>query len=127
MATTLENGIDWGTQLNPAGGVVTYYFYGNGETTPFGDMSNGFSNFEKGQFELAFALYSKFLNLTFTEVGDPGTADLKLVTVSPVGYLGQMFPPGYTDQAGYGYFNDADFDLGKRPRPGWQRLRHSHS
>ena len=108
MATTLENGIDWGTQLNPVNGVVTYYFYGTGETTPFGDTSNGFSNYEKGQFAQAFALYSTFLNLTFTEVGNSAAADLNLVTLPNASFLGEMFPPGDTNQAGYGYFKNTD-------------------
>ena len=132
MATALENGIDWGTQLNPVNGVVTYYFYPDGVSTPsFGSnqgpyTSSGFTDYEKGQFVQAFALYSNFLNLTFTEVNDPNAADLKLVTLASASFLGEMYPPGYTDQAGYGYFNVGDFKLDERPQPGRRRLRHDH-
>jgi Ca2+-binding RTX toxin-like protein len=108
MATVLEQAIDWGTKLNPANNFVYYYFYGNGESTPFNEISHGFSNYEKGQFELAFQIYSSFLNLHFIEVNQSGAANLNLVTVSNVDYLGQMYPPGYTTKADFGYFNDTD-------------------
>ncbi|MCB1488172.1 MAG: M10 family metallopeptidase [Bauldia sp.] len=108
IASALESGLDWGTKLNNDDTFVFYHFYGYGETTPFGEVSSGFTDYEKGQFKKALAVYSSFLNLHFHEVSQAGQADYNLLTFAESGStLGAMYPPGETDRAGFGYFNYA--------------------
>ena len=107
MPTTPEKAIDWGTAVNHADTFVYYYFYGAGETTPFGDTSAGWSAYEQQQFRLAFDIYASFLDLHFFETDQSGKADLNLLTYASSGStLGSMYPPGTGVQSGFAYFND---------------------
>lgn len=99
MPTALEDGIDWGTQLGS--NAVTYHFAETG--TYDGVTATSWNNYEKQQFELAFALYESFTNLTFTEVASG--QDLTLVRGGDMGRtLGWFGPPGH-ESAGIGAFN----------------------
>ncbi len=106
MSTKIEKAIDWGTAVNHADPFVYYYFYGAGETTPFGDTSSGWSTYEEQQFRLAFDIYESFLDLHFFETDQSGKADFNLLTYASSGStLGSMYPPGTGEQSGFGYFN----------------------
>ncbi len=108
MNKELESSLDWGTKLNNNDSFVFYYFYGVGETTPFGEVSAGFTDYERAQFQQALDVYSSYIDLHFHEVSQDAQADYNLLTYADGGsILGQMYPPGYTEHAGFGYFNYA--------------------
>ena len=109
MATPLTTGIDWGTRIDSSS--ITYYFAQAGETFEFEDddplTSSAWTAYEIAQFELAFALFESFLNVSFAAVDDRDAADLILIRgdqASMGPFLGFFWPPGTAD-AGIGAFN----------------------
>jgi serralysin len=107
MATRLEMGIDWGTELPDRN--VTYHFAAAGEASrsPLGRIvSDGFFKAEKEQFKLAFDIFASFINVRFFEVSQSAAADFNLVTFGEnSSLLGAMAPPGLGKYAGVGVFN----------------------
>ena len=100
----LTDSIDWGTKLNPVGGVVHIYFAQAGETYD-GETSLGWNAYEIQQVMQALSVYAQYINLTFAQVTDPNGAEFKLVTANDLAtnVLAFMNPPGTTD-AGVGVF-----------------------
>ena len=111
MPTKLEQGIDWGTRLGDL--KVSYTFTPAGETlkTVAGKVESvGFNSYEKGQFKLAFKLYSAVTKLKFKEVKSADAADFVLTGYSgKATLLGAMAPPGAFGLGGSGAFNVSGF------------------
>jgi len=101
MSTELETGIDWGSKVNAS--VITYHFAQGGSYN--GVFAYNWTAYEIQQFQLAFDLFSSFLDVTFAEASTGQHLTLVRGDAGDVGALGYFYPPGYTTNAGIGAFN----------------------
>lgn len=116
--TPLTDTITWAPGLDD--NVITVYFAPQGQSVPgplpFGDLRNvvseGFNDYEIGQFMTAFAAVEAVINVEFVIVTNPAQADLTLVldTNEVQGtFLGVFNPPG-TRNEGIGIFDGSSWD-----------------
>ncbi|SFQ63017.1 serralysin [Roseivivax halotolerans] len=110
VTTDYTDAIDWGTQISSgqtnADGdmVIEYYFAVPGERFGF-FQSQEWSEYEKGQAEIAFQTFEDIIDVEFVEVDNAEDAELVLNKVDARGlYLGVFNPPGTLNE-GSGGFN----------------------
>lgn len=93
----------WGTQW--ADSNVSYYF---ADTEGFADSlgieSDGWNDYEREQFRLAFATIASVANITFSEVDNASDADMRLVLDD------DQFDTVFPGRNILGFFNTPDFD-----------------
>ena len=100
-APRILDSIDWGTQIaNPTN--ITVYFAAAGETFA-GFTSQGWNAYQQQQAMAALQTWANVANLNFSVTNVSAGATLHLVTATSNSFLGEMIPPGGTDQ-GVGIF-----------------------
>lgn len=107
--TPLVQALDWGGKVNTT--RIDVHFAPAGRFYD-GLRSEGFNAYERGQFEIAFAMIEAVIDVTFNIVPTPGGSEFRLVLdldEMNLDILGYFQPPGETN-AGVGAFNGARWD-----------------
>jgi len=108
--------ITWGTVLagasDPGTLIIPVYFQPFAEdfvTDFWGEYdARDWTQHELGQFRIAFDMMESILDVQFVEVFTPEEATFHLSAFRGSPFLtpaGAMFPPGYSETPGFGYFN----------------------
>ncbi len=99
--------ISWDSRLSD--GNISVYFTQAGEVAD-GVTSEGFTSYERAQFQRAFEMIEAVTNLRFTVVNRPDNVDMQLVLdTNEIDFLGYFKPPGETG-GGVGVFAGDDWD-----------------